>query len=81
MSKRPRRNHTLAFKAKVSLSAIKGDRWLSQRHCNPRRAALAQNVKTPLAFIPEGRPDCQLIAALLPWVPEGNKRVMRIRLE
>jgi alkylated DNA repair dioxygenase AlkB len=52
MSKRPRRNHTPAFKAKVSLSAIKGDRWLSQR---PRRAALAQNVKTPLAYIAEGR--------------------------
>jgi transposase len=26
MSKRPRRNHTAAFKAKVALAAVKGDR-------------------------------------------------------
>src|SRR4029077_10893096 len=30
MSKRPRRNHTPAFKAKVALCAIKGDRTLAQ---------------------------------------------------
>jgi transposase len=30
MSKRPRRNHTPAFKAKVALAAIKGDRTLVQ---------------------------------------------------
>ena len=29
MSRRPRRNHTPAFKAKVALAAIKGDRTLS----------------------------------------------------
>jgi transposase-like protein len=30
MSKRPRRNHTPGFKAKVALAAIKGDRTLVQ---------------------------------------------------
>ena len=30
MSRRPRRNHTSSFKAKVALAAIKGDRTLSQ---------------------------------------------------
>ena len=30
MQRRPRRNHTLAFKAKVALAAIKGDRTLAQ---------------------------------------------------
>ena len=30
MTKRPRRNHTAAFKAKVALAAIKGDRTLAQ---------------------------------------------------
>jgi transposase len=30
MSKRPRRNHTPAFKAKVALAAIKSDRTLAQ---------------------------------------------------
>jgi transposase len=30
MNRRPRRNHTPAFKAKVALTAIKGDRTLAQ---------------------------------------------------
>ena len=30
MSRRPRRNHTPTFKAKVALTAIKGDRTLAQ---------------------------------------------------
>ena len=30
MTKRPRRNHTPAFKAKVALAAVKGDRTLAQ---------------------------------------------------
>ena len=30
MSRRSRRNHTPAFKAKVALAAIKGDRTLSE---------------------------------------------------
>jgi transposase len=30
MSRRPRRNHTAAFKAKVALSALKGEKTLSE---------------------------------------------------
>ena len=30
MSRRPRRNHSPAFKAKVALAAIKGDRTIAQ---------------------------------------------------
>jgi len=30
MSRRPRRNHTAAFKAKVALSAIKGEKTLAE---------------------------------------------------
>ncbi|MEW5882432.1 MAG: transposase, partial [Pseudomonadota bacterium] len=30
MSKRPRRNHTAAFKAKVALEAIKGERTVTE---------------------------------------------------
>lgn len=30
MSRRPRRNHSAAFKAKVALAAIQGDKTLSQ---------------------------------------------------
>jgi transposase len=30
MTRRPRRNHTLAFKAKVALAAVKGDKTLAE---------------------------------------------------
>jgi transposase len=30
MARRPRRNHTAAFKAKVALAALKGDKTLSE---------------------------------------------------
>lgn len=30
MSRRPRRNHALGFKAKVALAAVKGDRTLAE---------------------------------------------------
>ena len=30
MTRRPRRNHTPAFKAKVALAAVKGDRTIAQ---------------------------------------------------
>ena len=30
MNRRPRRNHTPAFKAKVALAAVKGDRTITQ---------------------------------------------------
>ena len=30
MSRRPRRNHSAAFKAKVALAAVKGDRTVAQ---------------------------------------------------
>jgi transposase-like protein len=30
MKKRPRRNHSAAFKAKVALAAVKGDRTIAQ---------------------------------------------------
>jgi transposase-like protein len=30
MSRRPRRNHTAAFKSKVALAAIKGDKTLTE---------------------------------------------------
>jgi len=32
MSRRARRNHTPAFKAKVALAAVKGDRTVAQLH-------------------------------------------------
>jgi hypothetical protein len=32
MQRRPRRNHTPAFKAKVALAAVKGDRTVAQLH-------------------------------------------------
>ena len=47
MSRRPRRNHSAAFKAKVALAAIQGDKTLSQLaeefeiHANQKKHLLA----------------------------------------
>ena len=43
MSKRPRRNHSPAFKAKVALAAIKGERTvakLSDQHVHPNQITI-----------------------------------------
>jgi transposase-like protein len=61
MSRRPRRNHTPAFKAKVALAAIKGDRTLAQLaeqfdvHPNQVTAWKAQHL-LPAAAGARGRP-------------------------
>ena len=44
MQRRPRRNHTAAFKAKVALAAIKGDRTLAQ----PHRKYNKREYRTPI---------------------------------
>jgi hypothetical protein len=49
MSRRPRRNHTPAFKAKVAIAAIKGDRTLVQ--------LAAQLTSIPIRYRP-GRINC-----------------------
>ncbi len=49
MSRRPRRNHTPAFKAKVALAAIKGDRTITQlaEHfdVHPNQTCIAPTVE------------------------------------
>lgn len=35
--RRPRRNHSVAFKAKVALAAVKGDLTLSELRAYPKR--------------------------------------------
>ena len=37
MTKRPRRNHAPAFKAKVALAALKGEKTLIERNCSKGR--------------------------------------------
>ncbi len=61
MNRRPRRNHTPAFKAKVALAAVKGDRTLAQLaeqfdvHANQITAWKAQ-LESQL-------PTCSVLAA------------------
>jgi transposase len=61
MQRRPRRNHTPAFKAKVALAAIKGDRTVAQLaeqfdvHPNQITAWKAQ--------LRAGPPTCSVLAA------------------
>ena len=56
MSKRPRRNHTPAFKARVALAAIRViEHWLSLRSSSTWKAQLE-----------EGQPMCSVLAAAEP---------------
>ena len=43
MSRRPRRNHSPAFKVKVALAAVKGDRTIAQL---AEQSALAKDVES-----------------------------------
>jgi transposase len=57
MNKRPRRNHTPAFKAKAALSAIKGDRLAQlaeQFDVHPHQ------ITTWVAQLEEGQPMCSV---------------------
>ena len=61
MSRRPRRNHTPSFKAKVALAAIKGDRTLAQlaeqfdvHPIRSRRGKHSSRVKLPIFSVPSG---------------------------
>ncbi len=47
MARRPRRNHSAAFKAKVALAALKGDKTMSElatQFDHPNRAILGYLV-------------------------------------
>jgi transposase-like protein len=60
MSRRPRRNHTPSFKAKVALAAIKGDRTLAQlaeqfstsTPIRSRRGKPSSRVELPMFSVP-----------------------------
>ena len=47
MSKRPGRNHTASFKAKVALAAVKGEKTLAE---------LAQQLRSTPIRSPSGKP-------------------------
>lgn len=42
--RRPRRNHTAAFKAKVAVAALKGDKTLAELSLSPIVSALGSQV-------------------------------------
>ena len=59
MTRRPRRNHTPAFKAKVALAAVKGDRtlisWQSSSTSTPTRSHRGRRslrVGLPMFLVP-----------------------------
>ena len=60
MSRRPRRNHLPAFKAKVALAAIKGDRTLAELaehfdvHPNQITTGKHNSKAEPLTFLVRG---------------------------
>jgi transposase len=58
MNRRPRRNHTAAFKAKVALAAVKGDRTITQlaEHFDVHPN---QSIPPTKAVLFEGREGCR----------------------
>ena len=61
MSRRPRRNHTPGFKAKVALAAIKGDRTLAQ--LAEQFDVHPNQITSWKAQLEEGQPMCSVRAA------------------
>jgi len=55
MTRRPRRNHTPAFKAKVALAAVKGDRTLAQLAEQSRMRLTAAGVCRKISIEAKGR--------------------------
>ena len=53
MSRRPRRNHTPAFKAKVALAAVRGDRTLAQLYAGIGSYAGSEKAGPVLVVIVE----------------------------
>jgi transposase len=60
MQRRPRRNHTPAFKAKVALAAIKGDRTLAQ--LAEQFDVHPNQITSWKAQLEEGHPMCSVPA-------------------
>lgn len=50
MNRRPRRNHSPAFKAKVALAAIKGDRTIAQlaEHFDVHPNQISRPLRSPI---------------------------------
>ena len=61
MNRRPRRNHTPTFKAKVALAAIKGDRTLAQ--LAEQFDVHPNQITSWKAQLRKGQPMCSVPAA------------------
>jgi transposase len=65
MTRRPRRNHSPAFKAKVALAAVKGEKTLAELaaqfdvHANVIKTWRDQLLEGAAGVFGEGKPDAQ----------------------
>src|ERR1039458_3741078 len=66
MTRRPRRNHTAVFKAKVALAALKGDQTLAE---------LAQQVEVPRNQITDCKTRLQESAAAIVGEDKAEQQV------
>ena len=70
MSRRPRRNHTPAFKAKVAIAAVKGDRTVvqlaEQLDIHPNQISI-RDITQDAAGNDAGRRSLAPIAGVLRW--------------
>jgi hypothetical protein len=79
MSRRPRRNHTPSFKAKVALAAIKGDRTLAQvaeqfesTPIRSRRGKPSSRVELPMLNGHLAQRSRRHLRLACPWIRGGR---------
>ena len=77
MSRRPRRNHTPAFKAKVALAAVKSDRTLAQ--LAEQFDVHANQITTWKAQLEGGAVDVFAVGSTAPITPAVDVKSLQPR--
>ena len=78
MSRRPRRNHTPAFKAKVALAAIKSDRTLAQ--LAEQFDVHPNQITTWKAQLEGGAVDVFAVGSTAPITPAGDVKSLHAKI-
>jgi transposase len=78
MSRRPRRNHTPAFKAKVALAAIKSDRTLAQ--LAEQFDVHANQITTWKAQLEGGAVDVFAVGSTAPITPAVDVKSLHAKI-
>lgn len=77
MTKRPRRNHSPAFKAKVALAAIRGEKTMIE--LAPQFAVHPNQIKHGKINFSTALPMSSMTAVRLPWNPLSTSKAFMPR--